>query len=98
VGRRLGGGGGALSNIVFPGSAPSRQQYREAYGSGIVLEYFWLWGSLDRQGASWTVIPSSSSPGRECGLLDPFDDIPFATNNVRPAQRGAAVSRAVDNV
>jgi hypothetical protein len=27
----------------------------------------------------------------ECGLLDPFDNFPFATNNVRPTQGGAAV-------
>jgi hypothetical protein len=27
-----------------------------------------------------------------CGLLDPFGDFPFATNNVRPTQGGAAAA------
>ena len=27
-----------------------------------------------------------------CGLLDPFGDFPSATNNVRPAQEGAAAA------
>jgi hypothetical protein len=42
------------------------------------------------QGTSSTFIPSSSSLG--CGLLDPFSDFPYATNNVRPAQGVAAVA------
>jgi hypothetical protein len=29
----------------------------------------------------------------ECGLLDPFDDFPSATNNVRSTQVGAAAAR-----
>jgi hypothetical protein len=28
----------------------------------------------------------------ECGFLDPFDDFPSATNNVRPTQGGAAAA------
>jgi hypothetical protein len=33
-----------------------------------------------------------------CGLVDPFVDFPFATNNVRPTQGGAAWRRTVDTV
>jgi hypothetical protein len=58
----------------------------------VVFEDFvWLWRSLDRQGASSTVLPSSLSPGR-CGLLDPFEDFPSTTNNVRLTPGGAAAA------
>jgi hypothetical protein len=43
--------------------------------------------SSDRHGASSAIIPSSSSLGDwdRCGLLDPFDHFPFASNNTRSA-------------
>ena len=33
-----------------------------------------------------------------CGLLDPFGDFPFTTNNVRPAKEKRQRRRAVDTV
>jgi hypothetical protein len=55
----------------------------------VVLEdLFWLWESPDHQGASSTIIPSSS-----LGRVHPFGDFPSATNNVRPALGGAAARR-----
>jgi hypothetical protein len=35
---------------------------------------------------SWECSPNG------CGLLDPFDDFPSATNNVKPTQGGAAAA------
>jgi hypothetical protein len=58
----------------------------------VVFEDFvWLWGSSDRQEASSAVLLLRLRGG--CGLLDPFDDFPSATNNVRPTQGGAARHR-----
>jgi hypothetical protein len=57
----------------------------------VFKDFFWLWGSSDRQGASSAVHPSSSSLGR-MWLSGPFGDFPSAINNVRMAMGGAAAT------
>jgi hypothetical protein len=50
--------------IRSPGFNPSRRQYRESFGSGVVFEDFvWLWESSDRERVLLAVPPSSSSSG-----------------------------------
>jgi hypothetical protein len=46
-------------------------------------------GSSDRYGASSTVFFRLRDG---CGLLDPFDDFPSATNKVRPTQEGTVAA------
>jgi hypothetical protein len=54
----------------------------------VFKDFFWLWGSSDRQGALSAIHYFSSSLGR----LWLFSDFPSASNNVRPVMGGAAAA------
>ena len=79
-------------NKVSLASAPSRRRRRAVCGSGVVSMIFSGGGVLrivkELHRRFFLLLHLQD----RCGLLDPFGDFPSATNNVMPAQGGAAAA------